>query len=271
MAHSEEAEMAELTAMLEAKRAELGVVLAEPAKVEVPATPQREVRDDYGRTREEQARYLEQREKIEAWHGFINRRGSRYADCRFANYEMRTDAMKPVLESLKEYCDNWEENLASGRNVILFGPKGAGKDHLATAMVHCLIGKRVRPIVWVNGLDMFGDFRDLMDSDDREAAYVDRMIRAPVLYISDPVPPVIAAQDAKSKGALTEYQSGMLFRILDGRYSRRKPTWITANASSGADLEARMGAQLVDRLRDDALVCHCGWESSRKPWKIVKG
>jgi DNA replication protein DnaC len=84
---------------------------------------------------------------------------------------------------------------------------------------------------------------------------VNRMVQPDVLYLSDPLPPF---------GNLTAHQATMLFRILDARYSRSKPTWVSVNVVSGLELDERIGAQNGDRLRDNAICILCDWPSYRK-------
>lgn len=110
-------------------------------------------------------------------------------------------------------------------------------------------------VTWQNGMDLFGDIRDAMDTGDTERSLVARLVAPDVLYMSDPLPPI---------GKLTEFQAGLLFRVLDGRYNRRRPTWATINVSSGAELDDRIGPQNGDRLRDGALAIFCDWSSYRK-------
>ena len=77
---------------------------------------------------------------------------------------------------------------------------------------------------------------------------------ADVLYVSDLVPPT---------GALNERQQAELFRIVDYRYSNLKSIFLTLNVAKAQEAEGRLGAQSVDRLRDNALVIHCNWASKR--------
>lgn len=56
----------------------------------------------------------------------------------------------------------------------------------------------------------------------------------------------------------------MLFDLVDARYSRRKPAWVTLNCASRTEAEERIGVQVVDRLAHDALVVTCNWPSYRK-------
>lgn len=196
----------------------------------------------------------EQYARADRWRAFVQARGDRYRDCRLSNFEQSHDGQKRAVAALFDYCGNIGDRIADGEGVILFGPKGTGKDHLVMALCRVAIahGKHV---VWQNGMDLFGDIRDAIDKGEAERALVHRLVSPDVLYLSDPLPPF---------GNVTEFQATMLFRILDGRYSRRRPLWVTVNVESGPKLEERMGAQNADRIRDGALAIFCDWPSYRR-------
>jgi DNA replication protein DnaC len=196
----------------------------------------------------------EQQARVDRWRAFIRDRGERYSDCRLNNFDQSHDAQKRAVADLTDYCRNVTDRIADGDGVVLFGPKGTGKDHLIVALCRqaILSGQRV---VWQNGMDLFGDIRDAMDGGEAERALVHRLVSPDVLYLSDPLPPV---------GNLSEFQASMLFRILDGRYSRRRPLWVTVNVASGSELDVRMGPQNGDRIRDGATAIHCDWPSYRR-------
>lgn len=187
------------------------------------------------------------------WSSLVAVRGKRYQACRIGNFETKHESQRLAVERLGLFANVMGDMIDQGRGVLLFGSKGTGKDHLAMGLAFAAVsvGRRVH---WLNGADMRGDVRDSTKMDDLERDYVSVLVRPDVLWISDPLP---------VSGALTDAQQDRLFRVLDARYSRMKPTWVTVNVSSREELELRIGPQNADRLRDGSLAVFCDWPSYR--------
>jgi len=189
--------------------------------------------------------------------------GQRYENCSVASFdvsgpELVAKAKRDAVERIKAFGKALGEQVAAGNNLFIYGPPGTGKDHLMVAlMLHAIrgFGFRVR---WCNGQTLFGDFRDNIDRDVSERALLSKYTHPEILAISDPVPP---------KGEISSYASGMLYRIIDERYRRNKPTWVTVNVSKSEEAAKELSGPIYDRLIDGALTVFCNWPSYRQSRK----
>lgn len=194
------------------------------------------------------------------YHKLMKTLGKRYQDCTLDSFIVRGETreqeqqQKQIVDSLREYCRTIDDQVASGNNVLLFGPKGTGKDHLATCVLKAAVMAGYTA-AWTNGLDWFGTLRDGIDKGSSESAELSKLTVPTVLCISDPLPLF---------GELTQFQAVQLWRVIDRRYRDLKPTIVTLNVFDRTEAESRMGAALVDRLAHGALALFCNWESHRK-------
>lgn len=181
--------------------------------------------------------------------------GDRYAACRLSNFDATLPAQRRVRDALAKYCEQIRERHAKRQGLVLYGPVGTGKDHLAFAVARAavLAGLSVK---WLNGQDWFGQVRDAMDGDTSEAALIRRIAARDFAVISDPLPPI---------GNLTQHQATMLYRAVESRYAAGKPTIVTVNVASDGEADLRLGAATWDRLCHGAGKIKCEWPSYRVP------
>jgi len=200
----------------------------------------------------------EQTRRLECWNRFAANIGPRYETCLLSNFKTLGETQKSVVSELQEYIRDMPARVGAGQGILLYGPKGTGKDHLLAALCRAAIVRHNLYVRWLNGVDFYRELRDRMDSLHREQEIVDRYSHATILYFSDPLPPV---------GDLTSYQSSALFSVIDRRYRDHKPTWISLNVQDSEEASRRMGASIVDRIKENALTLRCNWESYRKEQK----
>lgn len=194
------------------------------------------------------------------FHSLMREVGARYRDCRMENYDIQTQAQKDVVNALDEYAADMPRNVQEGNGLLLYGSSGTGKDHLLIALARDAIRDHGTEFRWTNGMTMFGNFRDGIGEERSEVQTVRDYASPEVLILSDPLPPI---------GTLSQYQASMLMRILDERNREYRPTWATINVKGPAEAIERMGAPLVDRLRDGSVACECNWASFRKAQKTI--
>jgi DNA replication protein DnaC len=237
---------------MEAAAAPIGTILSGMANRLAPKlTPEQDAEIEASqqkRAAEELQRTLNQRLRA-----VYDKVGKRYHPSKASldSYEVYHDRQRATLDRLRAFPAD------SDRGLVLYGTVGTGKDHLLVAMLYAAVraGKRAD---WINGQDIFGRFRDAMDSGESEGGLIREFVKPDVLGISDPIPPVV---DPKKPAA---WRTELLYRVLDARYRQCKPTWVTINAKSPEDADGQLSAPVFDRLRDDAELVPCFWPSYRE-------
>ena len=195
------------------------------------------------------------------WLQYITKRGRRYSDCRFENYNVSEEQQVTVVAKLKQFCDTIDERIKGGKGIVLFGSKGTGKDHLLTAVVRVAIRVCGVSVRWTSGAELFGESRDIFsDRDKTERDFIREYTDPQVLVISDPT--------SVLEDKLTNYETKILYRIIDYRNNHLRPTWVTVNVASKSELEQRIGGKNSDRLIDGSLALFCNWPSYRSTAQV---
>ncbi len=191
---------------------------------------------------------------------FLGSVGELHKICRLQNFECNSPEQRKALAALKEYSDTIPARLENSEGLILYGPVGTGKDHLAVSLGGIAVERFDRSVRLVNAQEWFGDIRDAMDTKRDERFLISELSRPDILIISDPVPPT---------GPLSQHMATMLYRLVEKRDCRGKVTWMTLNVKDDADADRQLGEPTWDRLCDRAWKVHCRWSSHRKPSRTV--
>jgi DNA replication protein DnaC len=213
--------------------------------------------------------------RLETMRDFLNMVGPRYATASFASFEERTAELTAAKTKVKEWVDRYPTMFTRGEGLILYGPCGTGKDHLATAAARRLIlrygchiyeSKRRahfvdsgddpnRTIYRVTGDELFSGLRAVYSDDGNEHAYINRFIRPGVLILSDPI--------GTAAPRTTEGRIELLSSIINKRYELMRPMIITVNASGKNHLNEMITTALADRVRHQATAVQVPGDSFR--------
>lgn len=191
----------------------------------------------------------------ERWKALVDAAGDLYAGCTFDNFTTSTPYQKKVLLAVREYAAEIRIRFERRESLLLYGPVGTGKDHLAMGVMRAAIGADMT-VRWLYVQDWFGDVRDAMDNETNEADMIRRLVNPDWLVLSDPVPPI---------EGLTKHQATMLYRVVKERYARRRPTITTVNVANDDEADSKLGTATWDRLSASAWKIFCNWDTHRKP------
>ena len=158
----------------------------------------------------------------------------------FDNWKPRDDAEESHLADCKEFA----QKVCKGF-LVLLGPVGVGKSHLAVAVARCFI--KSPGCVWVTQNTLLRKLRATY-RDPRADDPVEKCQTAPLLVLDD----VGLSGGGRDEGP-------MLHEILDHRHGRQKPTVITSNLPWD-DLRSDLGERIADRMKESAyrVLLFCG-------------
>lgn len=186
--------------------------------------------------------------------------GQHFRSYRLSSWQAKCGKQQTALDMVREWWQTFPDRQANREGLVLYGPVGTGKDHLAFGAVAAAVQHHGCTAAFRNGRDLMAEVRDRIGADKPEGQLIDQLTSPAVLILSDPLP---------VRGELTDFQADVLYRLVDARASEGLLTVCTLNVADDAEADRRLGAATWDRLCDRAWKIACFWESYRRPAKIL--
>lgn len=132
--------------------------------------------------------------------------------------------VSPGVSAAHRACRELVSNRPSTPGLLLYGPTGTGKTHIAYAAAnHCR--ERAWPFLFRRVPDLMRQLRDAIKAekrDDDTSLTADDVLR---MYAGD----MLLVLDDLGAHQATEYAATVLYDILDARYRKHLPTIVTTN------------------------------------------
>jgi DNA replication protein DnaC len=160
--------------------------------------------------------------------------GKRFLSCTFDSYKPATTDQGLALQ----LCQSYAKSLPSERGLMIAGPVGTGKTHLASAITRCAIEKGVETR-FTQVPALLSQIRLAIGQNDEVAkSIVERCGDVPLLVLDD-----------LGSERVTDWVREQIFLIINSRYEEMLPTVVTTNDTL-EELEKHVGQRIISRLME---------------------
>ena len=177
----------------------------------------------------------------------------RFRDRTLDTYIAKTSGQKKALDFSKEYAENFDQAMTTGRCAIFVGKPGTGKTHLAIDIALEIIQQQRSP-VFVTVQRLIRRVKDSWSTQNETESEVVEAFASPDLLILDEVGVQFGS----------EFEKQVLFDVLNERYEKLKPSILLSNIP-GEQLADYLGERVTDRLRENGgKMIGFDWDSYRR-------
>ncbi len=177
----------------------------------------------------------------------------RFKDRTLDSYIAKTSGQKDALAFAKDYAENFDEVLQTGRSCIFVGKPGTGKTHLAIGIALSIMQQQ-QSALFVTVQRLIRRVKDSWHTKEETESEVIDAYASPDLLILDEVGVQFGS----------EFEKQVLFDVLNERYEKLKPSILLSNIPS-EQLSDYLGERVTDRLRENkGRMIGFNWDSYRK-------
>lgn len=177
----------------------------------------------------------------------------RFLEKDFHHFRAEIGPQKRALTIAQRYAERFDRVASTGTCLVFTGQPGTGKTHLACALVkHLLMQGRTAEFTSV-----YRCLRRIKTTWRAGAAETEQDVLRHFAALD------LLALDEVGMQFGSDAEKLLLFEVINSRYEAIKPTLLISNAAP-AELEAYLGARLVDRLTENGgTFVSFEWESAR--------
>ena len=206
---------------------------------------------------EEKLKYIRQEEERiqRRWMGKIKTAliPERFKDRTLDSYIAKTSDQKTALAFAKEYAENFDQVMKTGRSAIFVGKVGTGKTHLAVGIALSIMEQQRSPL-FTTVQRLVRRVKDSWRTKEETESEVIEAFASPDLLILDEIGVQFGS----------EFEKQILFDVLNERYEKLKPSILLSNIPR-EQLGEYLGERVTDRLRENGgKMIPFDWDSHRR-------
>ena len=214
-----------------------------------------EIRDAEAKKQIERDKQAELERQQRRWIAKIGKAAipERFKDRTLDSYIAKTSGQQTALAFCKEYANNFDEVLKTGRSAIFCGRVGTGKTHLAIGIALSIMQQQRSP-VFVTVQRLIRRVKDSWHTKEETESEVIEAFASPDLLILDEIGVQFGS----------EFEKQILFDVLNERYEKLKPSILLSNIPK-KQLGEYLGERVADRLRENGgKMIPFDWDSHRR-------
>ncbi len=183
----------------------------------------------------------------------------KYRQCNFENFLVSSQNQSQVMA--KKIVKNYAEKFpAVNEGLLIMGPAGVGKTHLASALCLELIKKGIT-CKFVDFRELLHNFWDLQEVPEEREAMFQTLVQVPLLVLDD-----------FGSRRMNQWEEDFIYRLINKRYEEEMPLVLTTSfmdepVGKEESLEERIGYRLRSRLYEMCRTILIFGEDYRKKYK----